>query len=93
LIYCLGVKECYERYFQEQEQPLKLGRREEENYPGGSVWRTREEAQQNCPPRYAVYGVIADWEKDTTPSSQGNWHDLLIDAPLVRLDQDSGVSV
>jgi len=37
---------------------------------------------------YTVYGVIADWEKDTEPSKEGDWNDLLIDARLVFVDYD-----
>lgn len=83
MIYTLGHTQSYEFYFDEQSTPRKKGRTED--YVGGSVWRTKEEAQKRCPEDYSVYGVIADWDTDTTPSKHGNWHDLLIDALLVRL--------
>jgi hypothetical protein len=90
MIYCVGVKENYDRYFTEQERPLKLGRVEKEGYPGGSVWKTQEAAQAFCENnhdnKYGVYGVLANWETDTTPSLSGDWHDLLYDAELIKLE-------
>jgi hypothetical protein len=86
MIYTIGREESYTRYFQEQGRPIKLGRNGRDDYPGGSVWKTEEEARENCPEGYAVYGLMADWEMDTEPSKEGNWHDLLINAELVQLD-------
>jgi hypothetical protein len=83
MIYTIGHRESYTRYFQEQERPLKLGRTYD--YSGGSVWKTEEEARENCPDVYEVYGVMADWETDTEPSKEGGWHDLLINAELIQL--------
>jgi hypothetical protein len=86
MIYCLGVEESYNRYFQEQKRPMKAGKDEAAGYPGGSVWRTEEEARTHCSEGYQVYGVLADWDIDTKPSKDGDWHDLLIDAELVQLE-------
>lgn len=85
MIFTLGHTESYERYFQEQGTPQKMGARPDEDYPGGSVWRTRESAERHRQPDFSVYGVRADWEIETTPSAEGDWHDLLVDADLVRL--------
>jgi len=63
MIYTIGHTESYEKYFKEQEVPRKLGKAKD--YIGGSVWETFEEAKQNCPVNYSVYGVKADWKKDT----------------------------
>lgn len=57
-----------------------------EDYPGGSVWETREEAEVYACNIRSAFGVLADWEKDTTPSRNGDWHDLLVDAEVVNLD-------
>lgn len=92
MIYTCGHRESYERYFLEQGTPQKLGRTAD--YRGGSVWQTREEAEQYCSEDYAIYGVIADWERDTAPTmaDEGTWHDLLVTSPLVRLSPDSSIS-
>lgn len=86
MIYTIGHEESYNRYFQEQKRPLKAGRNGRDNFTGGSVWETEEEARAHCLEGYQVYGVFARWGEDTVPSKDGNWHDLLISAELVQLD-------
>ena len=49
------------------------------------MWKTFEEARRAAPEGYSVFGVVADWETDTVPSSSGDWHDLLVSADLVIL--------
>jgi hypothetical protein len=91
MIYCIGNKQNYDEALSKHPGLRKTGRCVEEDgtpYPGGSVWQTREEARANCPEDYDVYGVIADWEKDTAPSEDGPWHDLLSDCLLVYLEKD-----
>jgi hypothetical protein len=79
MIYCVGKKVLYEGYFENQMRPIKP--------VGGSVWKTEEEAQAHCFNGFNVYGVFANWETDTRPSEEGgNWHDLLINAELIQLD-------
>src|SRR4030042_4677086 len=86
MIYTIGHIESYKQYFAEQhpEGPLKKGRTSD--YSGGSVWKTVGEAAENCPENYSVYGVEADWDKDTVPSTQGTCHDLLVDSKLIDLE-------
>ena len=84
MIYTIGHTESYHRYFEEQGTPSKKGRTED--YSGGSVWKTIEDAEKHCPKGYSVFGMIADWDKDTEPSKDGDWNDLLIDADLVKLE-------
>lgn len=84
MIFTVGDEFLYEKYFRDQAQPQKKGRTE--NYRGGSVWLTREDAEHFAPFGYKVYGVIADWATETVPSKDGMCHDLLVDADLVRLD-------
>lgn len=84
MIYTTGHSVSYRQYFKEQEIPQKLGKINE--YPGGSVWQTAEEAQQHCLNGYEVFGVLADWNKDTQPSQDGDWHDLIKTSDLVLLE-------
>lgn len=92
MIYTIGNKANYDRFFVEQaaeDGPHKLGRTE--NYQGGIVFETEEIARRYlkgmpCGEDYDVYGVLADWENDTTPEgTAGEWHDLLVTAKLVKL--------
>jgi len=83
MIYTIGHIESYEQYFKEQGIPKKKGRTKD--YPGGSVWRTAKEAQNNCPVDYSVYGILADWEIDTVPNKTETYNDLLYDKELVRI--------
>ena len=83
MIYTVGNTKDYTRYFLEQGTPKKKGKTP--SFVGGSVWPTKEEAQKFCPIDFSVYGVNADWEKDTEPDITGLWNNLLIDAELVQL--------
>jgi len=83
MIYTLGLTESYERYFKEQSEPHKA--------VGGSVWRTEAEVEAFKRRRplwlsdYSIYGVEADWERDTKPVEGASWHELTRDAKLVKL--------
>lgn len=63
-------------------------------FPGGSVWRTREEAQGYIDTRnlhrWAVFGVESSWDQTAKPWDReaAGWRDLLIDAPVVRLEAE-----
>lgn len=84
MIFTVGRTEAYEQYFREQSVPMKRGR--DDDYEGGSVWRTASEASAAAPAGYSVYGVDADWSVDTAPSPTGPWRSLLRDAALIRVD-------
>jgi hypothetical protein len=63
-------------------------------FPGGSVWATREEAQRYIESRnlyqFAVFGVEASWDQTAEawdPEAEG-WSDLLVDAPVLRLEAE-----
>lgn len=93
MIYCQGYKISYDKSFLEPKENKKIGRMPDfiseeypNGYPGGSVWQTEAEARACCPAEYDVYGVMADWEKDTVPSNDGDYHDLLVDSVLVKLN-------
>ena len=61
-------------------------------YRGGSVWKTEEEARKYLESKsslltnYDVYGVLADWEKDTEESKEHPWRDLLRTSQIVDID-------
>jgi len=81
LLYTIGYRPHYEKLLSKG-KVNKLGRRPD--YPGGSVWRTFKEALAHCDKDHGVYGVDADWEKDTAPSLN-DWNDLLYDRPIVKV--------
>ena len=61
---------------------------------GAMVWRKQNDAQRfledtQLTDVMQVYGVIADWERDTAPSTFGDFHDLLIDAHLIQLTAEA----
>lgn len=93
MIYTLTTHSAYSRDLASHGRPMKKGAVPEEGYPGGSVWQTREEAEafvnhrSTCETPLVVYGVAADWQRDTRPSiEKGAWHDLLRHADLIPLD-------
>lgn len=97
MIYTLGYRPSYEEGLAKSEaagEPLKkVGRYSD--YQGGSVWKTCKEVEAHLKANthrledYAVYGVDADWERDTAPNPLNPFHDLLVDAPLVRLEAEA----
>jgi hypothetical protein len=95
MIYTVGQKNVYDKLFEDVKYPKKKGVDIKESYAGGSVWRNyldaRESAIKSNPHRehpYDIYGVLADWKRDTIPDIKGNsWHNLLFDSFLVKLDK------
>lgn len=101
MIYTIGNKNGYEEAFEKLKpiHPQKLGRNQtidqddaDVTYPGGAVWRTREEAQAYIDSNgkgneYSVYGVDAQWERDTYNNGKP-WNNLLHSAWLNRLEQE-----
>ena len=83
MIYTIGNSENYLIYFAEQARPLKKGR--DKDFQGGSVWKTFDEAAKYAPKGsgFSVFGVLADWDRDTEPHEGESYHDLLINAELV----------
>ena len=70
-----------------------MGKRDNYNgspYPGGSIFKTYDDAKNylinhKLLETYSVFGVLADWDKDTEPNSEKEYNNLLIDSQLVRL--------
>ena len=89
MIYTIGHTESYLRYFAEQSTPQKKGLCD--GYFGGSVWQTYDEAKRHAllDIGFSVFGIMADWETETSPTKDGDWHDLLVDADLVILEGET----
>lgn len=94
LIYTIGYTKSYEKALAEDPNVTKTGKRGPgvlkdypEGYEGGSVWETYKEALKYCPEGYSVYGVLADWNKDTEPNPKGdgNERSLVVDSKIVKL--------
>jgi hypothetical protein len=96
MIFTIGRTESYEKNFKLLPNLEKLGRTtdpvllkelgiKEPYYAGGSVWKTQKEAKKNCPSDYSVYGVVADWKKDTVPTEDGDWNYLLVTSKLIKI--------
>ena len=79
MIYTIGKTIGYEKYMRDNLDPRKG--------IGGSVWqnledvrRYLEETQQHD---YSIYGVEADWDKDTEEAPGEPWRTLIRSARLV----------
>jgi hypothetical protein len=94
MIFTIGHEENYLRSAKEYGEVIKAGRRGPcerfpQGYEGGYAFKTAEEARRRIDEAYsgmgfAIFGLEADWEKDTGPTSNW-WHSLLIDARIVFL--------
>lgn len=97
MIFTFGRTSGYDEHIATEPNPKKIGKRDD--YPGGSVWRTRAEAQafvdslpnEFCPDWHAkdfsVYGVEANWVTGTyVGDKDAPWMSLLEDSPLVKLE-------
>lgn len=101
ILYTIGNTFNYEQYFEEQGNPVKVGKAanytydsDNKSYMGGCVWKTSQEAQQkidkeytiNGKPFYSIYGLLANWEKDTYFNSEQNCQLLLNSSLLIKLE-------
>lgn len=91
MIYCVYNNDSYKEDLSCGLKPKIKGRRDGD--PGGSVWKTYEEALDFAWDEFSVFGVLADWERDTVPDVRGFWNCLLVDAVIVRLDDDATVEL
>lgn len=92
MIFCIGLTNDYEAYLNMMgESAIKLGRARDggDGYLGGSVWQTEQDAldfiKANRIPGRSVYGVVADWDSDTTATVGDSFRRLRHNAKLVRL--------
>lgn len=83
MIFTIGHSSSYRKYFASYGFLEKQGRCE--GYCGGSVWKTKKDAESHLSPGYEVFGVDADWDKDTVSSENGDWNDLLVDSRIILL--------
>jgi len=91
--FTVGFTKSYDASLESQPAVYKTGLIEDEGYPGGWVWRTREEAEaflSACPgfDGYSVYGLVLQngWEEDVSkePNDDGV-HNLLHNARIFKL--------
>ncbi len=95
MIYTIGHAENYRTAIARDGKIQKLGRDHKgghlpKDYPGGYAFKTFKDAVHRIEEAYqdkgfAVFGLKADWEKDTVPSSHGWWHNLINDSDIVLL--------
>lgn len=98
MIYTIGNKNNYDKMLKpflddiglEEDQTkfvYKLGK--EDNYPGGSVFKTIRDAKNFLIKYqyddYGIYGVNADWETDTEDCGK-EFNNLLVNAQIVTID-------
>ena len=97
MIYTIGHEKNYLEAIEEYGSVKKLGRDMERKsdafpngYPGGYAFKSVLAANRRIEEAYpdsgfAVFGVKADWEKDTVPSDAGWWHNLINTSEIVPL--------
>ena len=82
MIYTVGRRDVYEGALAMDPKLKKL--------KGGSVWKTKEDAQQYLQDTrqdktFLVYGIEADWDKDTDEVRRAPWHALNKNARIKRI--------
>jgi hypothetical protein len=94
MIYTVGSKKAYLRSLVKNGKVIKTGRCR--GYAGGCAFRTREDAERHLDELevqgykgYMVFGLLANWDKDTQESSDHWWHDLLVAAEVVVLEKEA----
>jgi hypothetical protein len=93
MIYTVGSKKAYLRSLLKNGKVMKTGRCR--GYVGGCAFRTREDAQRHLDELevqgykgYMVFGLLAAWDRDTHANADHWWHDLLVDAEVVVLENE-----
>lgn len=92
MIYTIGNEKNYKEAIDLHGWVHKTGKNED--YEGGYAFRTYEDAlcaiqelgQEGV---WVVFGLLADWEKDTEPNTVHWWHNLLKDSIIVPLDKST----
>jgi hypothetical protein len=93
MIYTVGSKKAYLRALIKDGKVMKTGRCR--GYAGGCAFRTREDADRHLDELevqgykgYMVFGLLANWDRDTRESPDHWWHDLLVNAEVVVLEKE-----
>jgi hypothetical protein len=100
VIYTIGNTEAYEQYFQEQSNPRKAitgsvwkNWRQawwytviSKHFPATDEYEAYTAFVNNG---YSVYGVWADWERDTV-NTGSPWNDLIRPADLIKIRKEWG---
>lgn len=93
MIYCIGLRLKYDKALAGANPVIKQGRGvggDGRAYPGGWVWPSIEDARRFIAinglfATHDVYGVLADWERDTDEGEGDRTRRLIRDAEVVRL--------
>lgn len=87
-MYTIGHSKNYRKAREYLAPVIKRGKFD--NYDGGYVFKTTEDAQKRIDEAnyegYEIFGLIGEWNVDTYPSSDGWWHNLLYDCEIIFLD-------
>ncbi len=93
MIYTIGHAINYRTSIAKNGTIQKLGRdgrkpKKYPDYPGGYAFKTWRDAVKRIEEAYqdkgfAIFGLEADWERDTIPSTEGWWHHLINDSDIV----------
>jgi hypothetical protein len=92
MIYTVGPKKIYKAQIQVWGTLFKVGR--SEKYRGGCAFQSIADAQRWIEEykkgkdnrEFGVFGLEAEWGKDTEPSEDEWWHYLLHNRQVVPLD-------
>lgn len=90
MIYTIGKEKSYLDSIERVGEIEKMGRNDA--YRGGYAFNSYKDAQHRIDEAYlgwgfAVFGMDANWERDTVQASDGWWHNLLTDATIIVLGQ------
>lgn len=81
MIYTVGKTSIYEKSLDSNPKLDKL--------KGGSVWKTINDVEkyleESNAKGYSIYGIEADWNKDTYKEDHGFFRSLNRDARIIRL--------
>ncbi len=93
MIYTVGSKKAYLRSILKTGKVTKTGRCR--GYAGGCAFKTRADAERHLDELevqgykgYMVFGLLANWDRDTRESPDHWWRDLLVDAEVVVLEKE-----
>lgn len=96
MIYTIGHKENYLKAIAQEGVIYKTGKIPvgdsecPDGYPGGYAFHTFEDAQRGLQEedkhnKWTIFGLDAQWGIDTQQATDGWWHNLLKDAPIIVL--------